>query len=68
MGVIGRLDDQVEEVIINPIGERNRRESVDRQPPPQPAAEPQQAEEPVNGAQDKDVKEQRSSDLPVWLL
>ena len=68
MGIIGRLDDQVEEVIINPIGERNRQENSDRQTLPVTPTELPQAEERVDNAEEKTVENGRSIDLPVWLL
>lgn len=68
MGVIGRLDDQVEEVIINPIGERNRQEDTDRQTPPQPTADKPEAKGRPANPDDEELGNARPSDLPVWLL
>jgi hypothetical protein len=68
MGVIGRLDDQVEEVIINPIGERNGQENTGAQTPPQPTAEPPQLEERAENPDDEEAVDTRASELPVWLL
>jgi hypothetical protein len=68
MGVIGRLDDQVNEIIIKPVGERHgAAESDDRQTGvaetalPQPAALEERAQE-------KESTEAASAELPVWLL
>jgi hypothetical protein len=68
MSVIGRLDDQVNEIIIKPVGARNRPGSEAPQPPaeesrpqPVPAAKEDQAEAEEN-------EKVESSELPVWLL
>jgi hypothetical protein len=64
MAVIGRLDGQVDEVIIKPISERRRGEeppatggdAPEPQPPPQT-----QTPTPNQSSADRDT-------LPVWLL
>jgi hypothetical protein len=69
MPVIGRLDGQVEEVIIKPISER-RREGE----PPAPAqsreapAPPDPAERAPVQTPDGDESSAEPDELPVWLL
>jgi hypothetical protein len=67
MPVIGRLDRQVEEVIINPAG-RRRGEGADEEPPRptaphgSPGATRDEArEQPPDGRRE-------GEELPVWLL
>jgi hypothetical protein len=60
MPVIGRLDGQVEEVIIKPISER-RREEEPPAPPPPPERAPAQTPHPNESSAEAD-------ELPVWLL
>jgi hypothetical protein len=67
MGVIGRLDDQVNEIIIKPVGERHgaaeaeapRASSQKPAPQDQPAPERERM---------RDKEKADSSELPVWLL
>ena len=68
MPVIGRLDGQVEEVIIKPISERRREEEPPTptdETPPAPSASneraPTQTPRPVESSAEAD-------ELPVWLL
>lgn len=66
MGVIGRLDDQVNEIIIKPVGARREAEES-RSPQEAPAPQPQPApEEEAAGSVEKERAE--ASELPVWLL
>jgi hypothetical protein len=62
MSVIGRLDDQVEAVLISPLGKKRDA--------PEPA--PQPAREEANTPRDEESSAQESrtcaSELPVWLL
>ena len=70
MSVIGRLDDQVEAVLINPLKRRERDDSTqerDAPSPPQPA--------PLNEERDAESSAESSAEtrdteaaLPVWLL
>jgi hypothetical protein len=71
MPVIGRLDGQVDEVIIKPISERRRGEETPAdadeatdapQPPPAPQ-KPAPTQTPNEGESSPDTTE-----LPVWLL
>ncbi|HYO90588.1 MAG TPA: hypothetical protein VEQ40_03100 [Pyrinomonadaceae bacterium] len=67
MGVIGRLDDQVNEIIIKPVGERHK--AVDEEAPQavsQTHAPPPPAT--TEEKQDEEKAEAASSELPVWLL
>ncbi len=65
MGVIGRLDDQVDELIIKPLGERGRSEP----PAPSKNVEPAHADSgPESSAEDENKSGGRHADLPVWLL
>jgi len=63
MSVIGRLDQQVEALLINPL---KKRQSPDGEEPegsalPAPATEERDAESP-------EEKREADSTLPVWLL
>jgi hypothetical protein len=67
MSVIGRLDDQVEAVLINPLKRRERRDDAegahDATPlPPAASHEDRDAESSQPEAQDTEAA------LPVWLL
>lgn len=68
MSVIGRMDGQVDEVLIKPIGKRNRPVDEER-----PRASEELMDEAPREAQ-KDVPEPEeplrspSTELPVWLL
>lgn len=67
MGVIGRLDDQVNEIIIKPVGERHGAAAEAEEPPPvsqTPASRPL----PASEERDEGKAETDSSELPVWLL
>lgn len=70
MGVIGRLDDQVNEIIIKPVGARHRQESEETQKPaPEERAPPPQAEAVETSPRDEEnVTAQSQRELPVWLL
>jgi hypothetical protein len=67
MSVIGRLDDQVERVLIDPLRRRERnedegeREAPPLQPPPAPSHEEREAES-------SDATRAVQAALPVWLL
>ena len=68
MSVIGRLDGQVEEVIINPIGRRPARGGDDGAPPPGPAS-PEPAEATLSAPPERRRGERdETAELPVWLL
>jgi hypothetical protein len=62
MPVIGRLDKQVDELIISPISERRR----DEAPPDEDANEPLPSPTTQTPAQDESSAERDT--LPVWLL
>lgn len=65
MPVIGRLDDQVEAILINPTGRRHRKpDEDDREQPAIPAA----VSEERDGADSTPEKREAESALPVWLL
>ena len=64
MPVIGRLDDQVEAVLINPVRRRPAHDEAEREQPPAPApvsGEPARADAPAE-------KREAESALPIWLL
>ena len=67
MPVIGRLDGQVDEVIIKPISGRRREEGT--APPREQTHEPR---EPSGGVPvqtpDTDESSPEAGELPVWLL
>ncbi|HEV7904344.1 MAG TPA: hypothetical protein VGO96_10920 [Pyrinomonadaceae bacterium] len=67
MSVIGRLDDQVEAVLINPLKRRERGDDDGEEPdapplPPAPAHEERDAESSLPETRDTEAT------LPVWLL
>jgi hypothetical protein len=69
MPVIGRLDGQVDEVIIKPISERRRGEETP--PPPAGGHEPPPADPPGSApvqTHDTDESSPDTGELPVWLL
>ncbi|HEX8175907.1 MAG TPA: hypothetical protein VF543_12375 [Pyrinomonadaceae bacterium] len=61
MGVIGRLDDQVNEIIIKPVGERHGAAEAEAPRPTSQKPEPERER-----IEDKEKAD--SSELPVWLL
>ncbi len=67
MGVIGRLDDQVDELIIKPLGERNRR-NTETKALSDATAQPPPNHERVERTKFEDKENEPRSDLPVWLL
>ena len=69
MPVIGRLDGQVEEVIIKPISERRR--EGESPAPAQSREEPapaDTAERAPSQTPDRDESSADGDELPVWLL
>jgi hypothetical protein len=66
MGVIGRLDDQVNEIIIKPVGAR--REATQSEEPQTPALEPARQAHEEERAQNEGGARPVTSELPVWLL
>ena len=68
MGIIGRLDEQVDELIIKPLGERDRLESREPQASSKTTAPEPSTETQVDRTEGEEVSGARSSDLPVWLL
>jgi len=62
MPVIGRLDKQVDEVIISPISDRRR----DEEPPDEDAPEPLPS--PTTQTPSQDESSAKPDTLPVWLL
>jgi hypothetical protein len=64
MSVIGRLDDQVEAVLINPLKrERPRVEEAPEAPPLPPAPSSEERD-----AESSDGTDEVRPALPVWLL
>lgn len=68
MSVIGRLDGQVDEIIIKPIGSGKRLEGEERQAASEESTALTPAVDAESEAPDKERREKRPSDLPVWLL
>jgi hypothetical protein len=69
MPVIGRLDGQVEEVIISPISRRRR----DEEPSPVPTNEERpgpsdSSDRAPSQTPDVDESSANADELPVWLL
>lgn len=67
MGVIGRLDEQVNEIIIKPVSERRTPQGEETQTPAEerPRAPQAQSEE---SAKDNESAQRQQRPLPVWLL
>jgi hypothetical protein len=68
MSVIGRLDDQVNEIIIKPVNSRQRPESEDSTTPLQEGAQPSARTAKENQTHDERAKPNAQPELPVWLL
>ena len=69
VSVIGRLDGQVEEVIINPIGRRPAGEGDDApETAPDPAASPHDRPPETHHAERVVETPRDDGELPVWLL
>ena len=76
MSVIGRLDDQVDALIISPIKKRGARQTDEEETPPQQPTKTTEQARPVaseksQAAQSHKHSERESSapdELPVWLL
>lgn len=69
MSVIGRLDDQVNEKLIKPVGARNRPEKEPVPPAEQRGAPVQSTDlEESTPGKEGQQKSGPQSDLPVWLL
>ncbi|HVF42279.1 MAG TPA: hypothetical protein VM936_04675 [Pyrinomonadaceae bacterium] len=64
MAVIGRLDGQVDEVIIKPISERRRGE----EPPAPDEGAPQPPTPPETQTPTPNQSSDKPDTLPVWLL
>ena len=62
MSVIGRLDDQVDEILITPLS-RRRSDDEEPAPPRRPEADP-----PPDEPADKGETSAKGDELPVWLL
>lgn len=69
MSVIGRLDDQVEAVLINPLKRRERLNDgeAERESPPLPPPAATTSHEERDAASSPDEREADAA-LPVWLL
>jgi hypothetical protein len=67
VSVIGRLDGQVEEVIINPIGRRPTSGEDDASAIPPAPQEPAETTTPEPGEQRRGERHE-PAELPVWLL
>ena len=72
MAIIGRLDRQVDEVLISPAGKRRREErpAPTAEPPPEPPVERRSelTSETAAGPADEIERRPRFGELPVWLL
>jgi hypothetical protein len=67
MSVIGRLDEQVNEVIIKPVGERRRPQDEESQAPAEETERDAQAQAEEREKDDGSTKREET-ELPVWLL
>lgn len=69
MSVIGRLDDQVNEIIIKPVGARRRQGNEETRAPLEESALPTPAKtEEVRAHDEEKAKARSQPELPVWLL
>ena len=68
MGVIGRLDDQVNEIIIKPVGERHGAAEAEAPRAPSQKPESQEDRPAPKGERPRDKEKADSSEFPVWLL
>lgn len=69
MPVIGRLDGQVDEVIISPISRRRGEDGPPPTPQNEETTEPPDAPEPAPSQTPPAVESSADADeLPVWLL
>jgi len=60
MSVIGRLDEQVDEVLIRPLSKKDKQETGAQE------NENQALSEPIEESAEK--QERKRDELPVWLL
>ena len=60
MSVIGRLDEQVDEVLIRPLSKKDKKETTERE------KENQALREPIEEITEK--QDRKRDELPVWLL
>lgn len=66
MSVIGRLDDQVEAVLINPLKRRERDDAEEARDAPSPPA-PTPSNEERDAGSSPETRDAGDA-LPVWLL
>ena len=64
MSVIGRMDEQVDEILIKPLSQK-RRERGEPAPPPGPEPDPPKETSDQTG---KDETSATGDELPVWML
>lgn len=65
MSVIGRLDKQVDEILISPLSKGRRDESG---PAPREEADDAPSPAPPGETTDRDENAANGGELPVWLL
>ncbi len=68
MSVIGRLDKQVEEVLISPHGSNRRQTEATRNVPSREDAAREEQTEPATRADENLDPVREQAELPVWLL
>ncbi len=69
MPVIGRLDGQVDEVIISPLSRRQRGEDPPPSPEDEETPEPSRPPDPApSQTPPADESSANADELPVWLL
>ncbi len=61
MSVIGRMDEQVDEILIKPLSKKQRGDE-EAPAPPTPAADP------PSESTDRDETSAPRDELPVWML
>ena len=67
MSVIGRLDEQVEAVLINPL-KRERAHDVEERETTAPHVPLDAEQDAEHGAKTSEEKREAGATLPVWLL
>lgn len=68
MSVIGRLDRQVEEVLITPLDTNRPRQSAQQAAQPDEKTQASEPVEPAPGTQPNIRGQREKEELPVWLL
>ncbi|OLE51283.1 MAG: hypothetical protein AUG51_23965 [Acidobacteria bacterium 13_1_20CM_3_53_8] len=68
MPIIGRLDDQVDNVMIKPLGAGDRRAPVESAREHVDETKSTMSEDTPRKGEGSEIRERRRDELPVWLL